>query len=172
MVKMANSKVKDGMYHYTECGLDYVFLSNGWERVQTDYGDGTRIEDVDGLHLCIARHIVERPGAIMSGREFRFLRVFLDLSQKSFGSMMGISDQAVAKWEKRSADVPKWANNFMRALFREIIDGNADLASALEQISEAERKIDGLERQLSELHLRLAKHNESEEWVEEPAKAA
>ncbi len=43
------------MYHYQECGLTNVYLTNGYREVKTTCGRGIAIEDVHGLHKVIAR---------------------------------------------------------------------------------------------------------------------
>ena len=66
-------------YHYTECGLDYVYLVNGYTWHQTPYGRGVSIEDADGLHDAIALGVIISPHALRvmqtrprSSRAFRF----------------------------------------------------------------------------------------------------
>ena len=36
-------------YHYTMCGLDYVYLTNGYREHVTEYGSGISIERADAL---------------------------------------------------------------------------------------------------------------------------
>jgi len=60
------------MYHYTESGLQNVWLENGYSKVRTKYGTGVAIHDVDGLHRMIGKTIARKPR--MTGAEFRFLR--------------------------------------------------------------------------------------------------
>ena len=63
-------------YHYTQCGLDNVWLENGYSRKTTSYGTAVSVEDVDGLHKLLASKLVEKTSAL-AGKEFRFLRVQL-----------------------------------------------------------------------------------------------
>ena len=70
-----------GWYHYTESGLDNVWLLGGVARHETPYGPGVAIDDVDGLNAAIAAWIVERK-SYWHGRELKFLRKRLDLSQR------------------------------------------------------------------------------------------
>ena len=64
-------------YHYTQCGLDYVYLENGFRLEETPYGAGVSIEDADELHEAIALSIITSPHAIR-GQELRFLRAMLE----------------------------------------------------------------------------------------------
>ena len=70
--------------HYTACGLDNVWLASGFTVKETKYGKGVSIEDVDGLHQLLASNLVEKKG-LLTGKEFRFLRVHLGLTQQSLG---------------------------------------------------------------------------------------
>jgi len=40
-------------YHYTECGLDDVYLLSGYETESTEYGDTVSVKEADALHVAI-----------------------------------------------------------------------------------------------------------------------
>lgn len=113
------------MHHYTECGLPNVWLVNGYRPHATPYGDGVVIENVEPLNRAIAAYLVER-AAPLTGAEFRFLRVELDLSQARLADYFGNDAQSVALWEKRGR-IPAWADRFLRAIYRERMDGAAHI---------------------------------------------
>ncbi len=122
------------MYHYKDSGLDNVYLANGFEVHETQYGQGVSIENLDGLHKAIGRQIISMRPAL-SGKELRFLRVELDLSQKSFGLILGMEDQTVANWEKGNK-VPKYADIIVRKFFQEtVIDENEKISDLIDQIN-------------------------------------
>lgn len=123
------------MYHYTECGLPNVYLQNGYEERDTPYGKGIAIRNVDGLHRAIARDLVNKPGRL-SGVEFRFLRKRLEMSQRRLGAYLGASEQAVARWEKGKTRVPKIADRFLRAFYREQADGNAAIRDLMDRLND------------------------------------
>lgn len=91
-------------YHYTECGLDYVFIEGGVETHATPYGEGISIADVEGLHRAIGTAIVSRPQPLR-GAELRFLRSNMDITQARLADMLGSTEQSVRLWEK-SRDKP------------------------------------------------------------------
>ena len=66
-------------YHYSECGLDGVFLLNGHRPFSTHYGEGVAIEDEDELLHCIAMSVINRR-PIIGGKELRFLRKRMDMT--------------------------------------------------------------------------------------------
>lgn len=90
--------------HYTASGLDNVYLSNGFSVEVDEDGDRcTAITDLDGLHRAIALHIVLQRKA-PSGRELRFLREELRMSQVELAARFDISSQTVARWEKGESE--------------------------------------------------------------------
>lgn len=112
-------------YHYTESGLDNIWLSNGFVVEDTPYGEGVGIANVSGLHEAISRDIIASPNPI-SGPELRFLRIELDLSQRSFGDYFGRGDQAVAKWEK-GEKIPPDVDYLLRHIIRQTTLGESTI---------------------------------------------
>lgn len=117
------------MYHYTECGLDNVWLRSGYIEKKTKYGDAVAFEDVEKLHDEIC-HVLVQKTSLLSGQEFRFLRKALGFSQGTLGGFIGVTHQAVAIWEK-SDKVPRVYDLYLRGLYREITNGNAELQNAI-----------------------------------------
>lgn len=126
------------MFHYTSCGLQNIYLVNGYQCHETAYGKGTSIDDLEGLHLVIAIRLIEyKP--LLSGGEFRFLRKELDMSQKRIGELLGKTEQAVAIWEKKG-NIPKYADRFVRIIYREFTEGNAKIISVIDRLNHMDRK--------------------------------
>ena len=105
------------MYHYTECGLRNVVLRDGYKEIETPYGTAVQIDNIEGLHQAISLHLIQQP--FLSGREFRFLRIEMDMTQRDIGLYFGVGAQAVALWEK-TAHVPRKADQMIRALYKDI----------------------------------------------------
>lgn len=115
--------------HYTACGLDNVWLANDFTVKATKYGQGTSIEDVDGLHGLLASCLVEKSG-LLSGKEFRFLRVHLGLTQQGVGKLLGdVSENAVSLWERKDS-VPAIYDHWLRMLVIAKLKGNTKVADA------------------------------------------
>ena len=126
------------MYHYQECGLRNVWLVNGYDMHTTPYGDGVSIHDIEGLHRAIARGLVNK-AAKLTGSELRFLRKEMGLSQAKLALILGNEDQTVALWEKRGTQ-PKIADRFVRALYREFVEGNAHIRDMIDLLVDADRE--------------------------------
>lgn len=106
-------------YHYVQCGLDNVWLINGFEIIETEYGASVRIDRADELDATIAAYLTEKP-APLTGQEFRFLRQQLDMSQKRIGELMGKEAQTVAHWEK-GGELNKDVDFLIRHIYRQTV---------------------------------------------------
>jgi putative transcriptional regulator len=125
------------MYHYTESGLRNIYLVNGFKHHKTAYGKGVAFDNIEGLHREIGRNLCAyRPR--LTGPEFRFLRHELDLSQAALAALLGNNEQAVALWEKSKVKVPKWADRFVRVLYREHMGENVKIRKLIEAVAELE----------------------------------
>lgn len=124
------------MYHYRECGLRNVWLANGFEEHDTPYGEGVAIHDLEGLHRTIAHGLVGKGGKL-TGAELRFLRQEMDMSQAKLAAMLGNEAQTVALWEKRGGQ-PKIADRFIRAIYRELNEGNAQIRAMIERLVDSD----------------------------------
>ncbi|MGF6691221.1 putative transcriptional regulator [Metapseudomonas resinovorans] len=109
------------MFEYTGCGLEGIFLKNGYAIEETPYGQAVSIADLDGLHRAIARDII-RQQSPMTGHQFRFLRKEQDLVQDELAAMFRVDVQTIANWEKKGKEaVPGAADIAMRAFYTAFI---------------------------------------------------
>lgn len=137
------------MYHYTECGLDNIHLKNGYELFKTEEGSAYSVHDLDALHKAIARGLVDQD-APLSGKEFRFFRVELDLSQKALGIILGKSEQQVANWEKGKTDVPILVDATIRQYYSETLNNESKLSDLLTKLSVLDKRLHELQFALEE----------------------
>lgn len=138
------------MFHYTLSGLDYIWLKNGYQVRETEYGEAVAIEDMEGLHRLIAQDIVSNR-VQLTGSEFRFLRKELKLSQASVAATFGNDAQTVSLWERGENHVPQWADRMLRALYIETTTGDAGLRQIVDRINSLERGIHELKQRKLEL---------------------
>ena len=124
-------------YHYTESGLTNVWLANGYTVRSTKYGEGVSIHDVDGLHRALERALTSKPR--LTGAEVRFLRKEIGLSQRSLGALLGVTDQAVALWE-RKGQLPKTADRLLRLIYVEHDKGNTPIVSFIERLNDLDQQ--------------------------------
>lgn len=121
------------MYHYQECGLNNIYLVNGYHEIDTPYGKAVSIADVEGLNRVIAHNLITYKPKL-TGSEFRFLRKSLDMSQAKLALLLGNNEQAVALWEKKG-NTPKWASNMLRKLVCEYLGENKTLMEIIERFN-------------------------------------
>jgi DNA-binding transcriptional regulator YiaG len=126
---------EEGLLHYTLCGLNYVYLTNGFRRQETEYGMVTAVDDIEGLRRAIAHDIVHNR-AHLSGREVRFLRKELDLSQNGLALCQGVDGQTVARWEKGRTRIPGPADRLLRVLYKLHVGGDDDVAGLVATLAQ------------------------------------
>jgi len=122
------------MIHYKESGLRNIWLANGYTVEDSPYGETLAIHDLQGLHRAIGHSLVTKPRKL-TGAELRFIRNEMELSQAKLASLLGNDAQSIALWEKRGT-VPRWADRFIRALYREHADGNVRIREIVENLAD------------------------------------
>ena len=90
-------------YHYTACGLDNIFLTNGYTLEKRDGKEYASIKNIDGLWKAIGLKLCLE-SKNLSPKEFRFLRRLLSKTQAELATDLRVSDQTVARWEKGETD--------------------------------------------------------------------
>lgn len=123
-------------HHYTESGLDNIWLANGFEaETFGEYGEAVSIQNETPLWHLIAQTIAAQPNR-MTGQELRFLRAMFGWTQTDLGRRLGYKDgQIVAKWEKSAhTAVPLSADAWLRAAWREHNGEDARLVEATENL--------------------------------------
>jgi len=127
------------MYHYTECGLSNVFLKNGVDKEVIDGEEYVSINDLNGLHRAISQAIVDSQFPLKS-EEFKFLRLEMNVSQKTLAMRFGVSEQTIARYEKGQTEIPRTTDVALRALYMESIEHNNPVSYFLELLADAEAK--------------------------------
>ncbi len=131
-------------YHYTECGLDNVYLINGFT-----LNDGELfIQDIHGLHRAIAHSLLTLPRKL-KGREVRFVRHYLDLSQKCLGEILGSDYQSILRWESNKNKITNSADKLLRVYLSEFLDEKSNAKQLLDHLAhlDNQRADDNLELQ-------------------------
>lgn len=127
------------MYHYTLCGLDNVYLNNGYAMKNSPYGETVSIQDIKGLHKVIGLSIVECPNPL-TAKEIKFLRKEMDCSQKALAEMLGVKEVSVRKWENETNTISGTADRLLRVLYKECVDENSSIKVLIEKIAQLDKK--------------------------------
>jgi transcriptional regulator with XRE-family HTH domain len=119
-------------HHYTECGLQNVYI--GGISIMTD-DDGDEVIVIPGinrLHQVIAEGIVSHPKG-MDGSELRFLRTEMGLTQAELAVVVHRDKQSIGRWERSECEIDSVAEAVIRKLAIEKLDLKVDLD--MEQLS-------------------------------------
>src|SRR5215213_1346201 len=113
------------MSRYTESGLDIII--EGAHFLTDDAGDECiTIPNINGLHKAIARGIVNRHASI-TGRELRFLRTELGMTQAELAEMVHREPLAVSRWERGEITIDPNAEALIRLYAIQHLDLDEDL---------------------------------------------
>lgn len=126
------------MFKYTLCGLDNVWLKNGYTECETPYGRGVKFEDPEALDRAIGFAVAGKPGHL-TGKEVRFFRQWLGLCQKDLGAQLGVDGQTVARWEKDQTEIGGAADKLLRLLFISHESGDTRLKEAVAKVNFIDR---------------------------------
>lgn len=132
-------KPEKALYRYTMCGLDDIYLAGGYDEVDSDYGKGVVVHDMDDLHRVIGVYLTEKKKTL-TGKEIRFLRQQMDLTQAQLADLLRVEDQTVARWEKGRVRIPGPADLLLRTLYLGHLHRKVDVRA----LAEALRAMDAM----------------------------
>lgn len=122
-------------YHYIESGLDNIWLEDGYQVHETQYGTGISIEDTEGLHRAIGEWLVSLPKKF-TGAELRFIRLEMELTQRDLAELLGTDEQSLRRWEKaRDKPFNGSADRLLRALYTEYLDGRSSIRTIIDRLT-------------------------------------
>jgi len=121
------------MYHYTESGLQNVWLMKGYSVRKTPYGKGVAIQNVAELHETISRAIARKP--TLTGAELRFLRKQMGMSQGAIADLLGTSEQNVSLWERRGK-IPRASDRLLKLICLEYLKEDVQIRALIERLNE------------------------------------
>ena len=112
-MKMENKENSE--YHYTECGLDDVYIEQ-LKVIVDDHGEETiAIPYVNQLHKVIAQSIVES-SSTMTGKRLRFLRTEMGLTMAELGKIVHKDQQSIGRWERGENPIDANAEALIRLI--------------------------------------------------------
>ncbi len=104
------------MIAYPHFAIPNLYLENGYLVEESSYGEIVSYVDEDALEACVQKILVRIPQRL-NGRQLRFLRRGLEISQEVFGTLIDRDTQTVARLEKSDAAVPKLVDLAIRARY-------------------------------------------------------
>jgi putative transcriptional regulator len=142
-------------FHYVACGLDDVYLTNGYEIEKTPHGTGVSIRNVDEVLSAIGMFLVANKKQL-SGKEIRFLRHQMDYTQSELARMLGVSSQQVARYEKdkNGSCISGASDRILRLLYREHVHASVPIKDTLENVDQMDDRV----------HKRMTFHHVNGAW--------
>jgi len=125
------------MYHYTESGLQHVWLKSGYAVRRTPYGKGIAIQDVAGLHKAICSAIARKPS--LTGAELRFVRKEMGMSQRALAELLGTSEQNVSLWERRGR-IPGASDRLVKLICLDYLKEDVQIRALIERLNRQDAK--------------------------------
>ncbi len=109
------TKGKKGKYHYTESGLDNVYLETFIYKCEC----GETIVDIPniyGLHELIAKDLV-RKKSTLRGKEIKFIRKQLHLKANELAQILGVNKVTVSRWENEEENIGIANDKLIRMIY-------------------------------------------------------
>jgi transcriptional regulator with XRE-family HTH domain len=119
-------------HHYTECGLQNVYIHGIKPMVDDDGDDVILVSGINTLHRVIAEGIVSHPKG-MNGSELRFLRTEMGLTQSEMASFVHRDKQTIGRWERSEKEIDSVSEALIRKLAIEKLELKVNLK--MEQLS-------------------------------------
>ncbi len=110
-MKKSRSADPRALFPYDGCGLTTIYLYNGYERTK-----GTPlITDEGGLRQAIVR-VLSTDTVRLGGREAKFLRLELDLTEHTLAHLVGTEPSEVSAWERGTVAIDHSCEMLLRLL--------------------------------------------------------
>ena len=143
-------ELKRQPYHYTESGLNNVYLY-GVTEYECPKCDNKmiRIPRITRLHIIIAIAISQKPERL-TGEEIRFMRKEVGMTGKAFAEAIGVTPVSLSRWETNEVKHSDSHDKHIRLIFRfmmqkrlrTMIDFIEDSIAQAEVISLKNRRMD------------------------------
>lgn len=144
---------------YTRCGLENVYLINGFETEELEGEVYTSVQNVDGLHQMIALRltVLRRP---LSGDEIRFVRKYLGFTQEQLAKLFRVTRKRVNEYE-RGAQLPRSSQIVLqlKAVRRLLDEIKSEAAADVKLIHRLKPNLDAIDSWLLEIK------DELEDWI-------
>ena len=100
----------------------------------------SRSGNFDGLLEAIGRSLVRRK-KLLSGKEIRFLRQQMDLTQSKLARLVGCDAQQIARYEKGQNRMPGAVDRLLRMLYREHLHDPVFVQEFLEAVDQLDSRM-------------------------------
>lgn len=109
-------------YHYTQCGLDDVYLVNLPSAFDRAGHNTITFPNINELHAVIREQVALKLSGL-NGREIKFLRTELGLTQAALAKQLHKDSQTVGRWERGETDIDGGSETLLRVMALEDLAG-------------------------------------------------
>ena len=121
-------------HHYTECGLQNVYIS-GIQKMTDDDGDEViLVSAINRLHRVIAEGIVSHAKGI-DGSELKFLRSEMGYTQAELAALVHRDKQSIGRWERSETEIDSTSEAVIRKLAIEKLELSVNIG--MERLSKS-----------------------------------
>ena len=103
-------------YHYTECGLDNIYLRNGFKFTERGGKQYVSVSNARSLLRRIGLDIISTR-LIIGPQELKFLRRNAEMTQKQVADRLRMTEQQVANLEKGKSVIKSGTDVALRVMF-------------------------------------------------------
>jgi len=104
------------LYHYTECGLDNVYLEGiDIYKCENCGNMEAKIPRIDELHLGIAKCIIAKPQRL-NNKEIRYLRKYMGFKAVDLAKILEINKSTLSRWEAGKEKIGPANDRLLRLL--------------------------------------------------------
>jgi len=133
---------------YRACGLDEIYLLNGYDLEDHDGEQYMSVSKMEELHQAIGRYLVtHRKG--LAPKEIRFLRNTMNLTQSELAAKLGNNAQSVARWENGKCEVPGSSEKLLRLVFLASLLTEAEMLALKDFINSNLSELDELDENMT-----------------------
>lgn len=125
---------------YLGCGLDDIWLASGYEIEEIDGEQAITVKNLDGLLAAIGQSLVKRK-KLLTGKEIRFLRRQMDLTQSKLARLVGCDAQQIARYEKGQNKINGPTDRLIRMLYRSHLNDETSVLDILEALDELDGRM-------------------------------
>ena len=161
---LTGEEVRNEPIPYRACGLEGIYLLNGYSIEEHDGEKHMSVTKMEELHQAIGRHLVTRRKGL-APKEIRFLRNTMDLTQAELADRLGNNPQSVARWEKGECEVPGASEKLLRLVYLAHFMSDEELSALRDFINNA---LDALDM-VDETEPTQARFEWEDKWAEKLA---
>jgi len=141
---LKNREMSAEPLHYTMCGLDDIYLLNGFKIHETAHGRGVAVENTDNLYKVIGIHLITCR-KVLGPKDVKFLRKNMKFTQEELAVHLGVTSQTVARYEKGLTDIPGPVDRLLRVCYAYNLLPPEQKAAMIEELMVTMKNMEGMD---------------------------